>query len=661
MNLGERLKTLLIGKSRDLSDRKLFHNISLIALFAWVALGADGISSSCYGPEAAFLALRQHTYLSVFVALASVVTVFVICASYAQIIETFPAGGGAYVVASKLLTPAAGVVAGCALLIDYVLTIAVSIASGADALFSFLPPSWHAWKLAAAIAGVLFLIVLNLRGVKESVVFCLPIFFTFVVTHGFAMLYAFVMHVGGMSGVAGATVDDVKAAETELGLTGTLLLLLRAYSQGAGTYTGIEAVSNAMPMLREPRVETGKRTMTYMAISLAVTVAGLLVAYLLWDVHPTEGKTLNAVLFEAMTRNWPSQLGFSFVLVTLVSEAALLVIAAQAGFVGGPQVLANMALDRWFPTRFATLSDRLVTQNGVLLMGAAALVVMILTRGSVALLVVLYSINVFITFTLSQLGMVRHWWKSRQTVPGWRKKISINGIGFGLTLFILISLSVAKFDEGGWLTLLVTSVLIAVAFAVNRHYRRTARELRRLDELIEVAELSGKSVRRGDTAFLTAPPAFDPKAKTAIVMVNGFNGLGLHTLLGILRIFPDVFKNFIFVQVGVVDAGNFKGASELNNLRAHAEREVERYVNYMRQHGYYAEGTTAMGNDLVEELATHAPKLFERFPNAVFFGGQLVFPEDTFLTRWLHNYVVFALQRRFYQLGIPFLILPIRV
>jgi amino acid transporter len=661
MNLGERVKTLLIGKSRDLSDRKLFHNISLIALFAWVALGADGISSSCYGPEAAFLALKQHTYLSVFVALASVVTIVVICASYSQIIETFPAGGGAYVVASKLLTPAAGVVAGCALLIDYVLTIAVSIASGADALFSFLPPAWHAWKLAAAIGGVLFLIVLNLRGVKESVVVCLPIFFVFVATHGFAMIYAFVMHIGGMGGVAGATMDDVKAAHSEIGLAGTLLLLLRAYSQGAGTYTGIEAVSNAMPMLREPRVETGKRTMTYMAVSLAVTVAGLLVAYLLWDVRPTEGKTLNAVLFESMTATWSPQVGFGFVLVTLVSEAALLVIAAQAGFVGGPQVLANMALDRWFPTRFATLSDRLVTQNGVFLMGAAALVVMILSHGSVALLVVLYSINVFITFTLSQLGMVRHWWQERATVAGWRKKIGINGFGFALTLFILISLSVAKFHEGGWVTLLVTGLLIAVAFGVNRHYRQTGRELRRLDELIEAAELSGESLRRGDTSFVSAPPAFNPKAKTAIVMVNGFNGLGLHTVLGILRIFPDVFKNFVFVQVGVVDAGNFKGVAELQNLSAHAEHEVERYVNYMRQHGFYAEGTTALGNDLVEELSERAPKLCERFPNAVYFGGQLVFPKDTFLTRFLHNYVVFALQRRFYQMGIPLFILPIRV
>ena len=660
MNLGERLKTVFIGKSRDLSDQKLFHRIGLIAVFAWVAVGADGISSSCYGPEAAFVALRGHEYLSVFIALASVLTIIVICASYSQLIEAFPAGGGGYVVASKLVSPSAGVVAGCALIIDYVLTIAVSIASGADALFSFLPSPWLRYKFVATMAGVIVLVLLNLRGVKESVLVCLPIFSVFIVTHTFAIAYALITHVGGMSGVVSATVEDVKTSYAAAGLPAMLLLLLRAYSHGAGTYTGIEAVSNSMPLMREPRVETGKRTMRYMAASLAITVAGLLVAYLLWQVKPVGGKTLNAVLFENMTVDWPQQSAMIFVMVTLISEAGLLVIAAQAGFVGGPQVLANMALDRWFPTRFATLSDRFVTQNGVLLMGIAAVAVIFFTNGSVSLLVVLYSINVFITFTLSQLGMVRHWWQQRSTLQAWKKKISINGIGFVICFFILISLSVIKFKEGGWVTLVVTGLLVLVALGIKRHYLGTAKVLRRLDELIEVAELSGASVER-DRAAAAEGPKLDLKAKTAVLLVNGFNGLGLHTLLTIMRMFPGVFRNFIFVQVGVVDAGNFKGAAELENCRRHAEKELQRYVDYMRQHGYYAEGIAAMGTDLVAEVSELAPELFKRFPHAVFFGGQLVFPDETFVTRWLHNYAVFALQRKFYQQGFPFLILPIRV
>ncbi len=661
MNLGERLKNLFIGRSRDLSDKKLFHQMSLIAVFAWVALGANGISSSCYGPESAWHALKDHYYLAIFVAVGSVITIYVLTASYSQIIEAFPAGGGGYVVASKLLHPNAGVVAGCALIIDYVLTIAVSVASGVDALFSMLPPHWQTYKLLTACSGVLFLTILNLRGVKESVALCLPVFAIFVVTHAFVILYGIVTHVAGMSGVVGDTVTEVKSAQSQLGVVAMLALILRAYAQGAGTYTGIEGVSNAMLMLREPRVETGKKTMRYIAISLSIVVVGLLLSYLLWQVgSPVPGKTLNAVLFEKMTVDWPGRWGTTFVIVTLASEAALLVIAAQAGFMGGPQVLANMALDRWFPTRFATLSDRFVTQNGILLMGAAALGVIVLTRGSMALLVLFYSINVFITFSLSQLGMVRHWWNQRAAVSAWRKKLVMNGVGFALSFFILVALSVIKLKEGGWVTLLGTGMLIALAFAINRHYRGTAKVLRRLDDLIEVAELSGSSVERAGATPVEAPK-FEPKAKTAVLLVNGFNGLGLHTLLGVMRMFPGVFKNFIFVQVGVVDAGNFKGAAEIENCRQSAEAEVQRYVKYMRQHGYYAEGHARLGTDLVAEVEEFAPTIFERHPQAVFFGGQLVFPDETFVTRWLHNYAVFALQRKFYQQGFPFLILPIRV
>ena len=180
MNAGKRLRSVLIGGSRDLSDKSLFHKVSLIAVLAWVGLGADGLSSSCYGPEEIFKTLGSHVALAPIVALAAMLTIAVVCISYSQIIELFPGGGGGYLVATKLLSPTAGVISGCALLVDYVFTIAISIASGADAIFSILPPHWLVWKIPFTIACTLFLTVLNLRGVKESVLLWVPIFFLFV-------------------------------------------------------------------------------------------------------------------------------------------------------------------------------------------------------------------------------------------------------------------------------------------------------------------------------------------------------------------------------------------------------------------------------------------------------------------------------------------------
>jgi amino acid transporter len=649
------LRSLLVGRSRSLRDRNLFHKVSLIALFAWVGLGADGLSSSCYGPEETFKALGANPHLALFVAIASVVTIVAICASYSQIIALFPSGGGGYLVASKLLSPAAGVVSGSALLIDYVLTITISVASSADALFSLLPAHLIAWKLPFAFAGVALLTLLNLRGVRESVMLWVPVFFVFVGTHAFAIIYALTSHASGLGDVAKQTAREVHTLSAELGWFGLLAILLKAYSMGAGTYTGIEAVSNGLPILREPRVQTGRRTMIYMGASLAITVAGLLAAYLLYAVVPTEGKTLNAVLFETMTRAWNASAGATFVWIALASEAALLLIAAQAGFLDGPRILANMALDRWLPTRFANLSDRFVTQNGILLMGGAAFVMMLVTRGSVGLLVVLYSINVFITFSLSQLGMVVHWWRERRTEPQWRRKLTINGIGLALTTFILMSLTAVKFFEGGWATLVVTGLLVLVAFAIQRHYRGVTRQLKRLDVIVEAAAAETRSPLAVPTVEI------DPPARTAVVLVNGYNGLGLHTALHVPRVFGKTFRNFVFIQVGNVDAGNFKGATELESLREHTVAEAERYAAWARAHGYGATTFTSIAHDVVGEAMKLAEAAREKFPNSVFFAGQLLFANETRLTRLLHNHTAFALQRRFFLANLPFVILPIRV
>ena len=560
-----------------------------------------------------------------------------------------------------MLSPHFGMVAGCALLIDYVLTIAISIASGADAIFSFLPAAWAPYKLHGILGAIGLLILLNLRGVKESVKILMPIFMVFIFTHAFAIIYALATHLFDFSSVARSTASDMSKTASELGYIGMLVLLLRAFSMGAGTYTGIEAISNGMGILREPRVQTGKRTMLYMALSLAFTVVGLMLAYVLFQVHHEEGKTLNAVLYQAITKGWNENTATIFVWITLFSEAAILFVAAQAGFLGGPRVLANMALDHWFPSRFALLSDRLVTQNGVLLMGLAAAAVLVFTRGSVQYLVVLYSITVFITFVASQLGMTKHWWSVRRKMKGWKRRFIITFIALLLCCFILTAVVFLKFDEGGWITLIMTGALVAIAIIIRRHYDNTAKTLKRMDNLVAAAQASQSSAFAKPPGQAEPAPTFDPKARTAVLLVSGFNGLGLHTLFAIIRLFGGIYKNFVFVELGLIDAGTFKGVDEIDNLQLHVKKELEGYVDFVRKHGYYGEGISALSHDVVDGSEQLAPKIVERFPLSVFFMGQLVFPEESFLSRLFHNNTVFAVQRRLYHLGIPFIIMPVRV
>lgn len=653
-----RLKSLVLGRAKDFRDPNIFHTLTLVAFFAWVGLGADGLSSANYGPEESFLSLGRHGHLGIFVALATAITIFVISASYSQIVELFPSGGGGYLVASKLLSPTLGMISGSALLIDYVLTITLSVASGADAIFSFLPFGWLPFKLAFALMGVLLLMVINLRGVKESVMPLVPIFLLFLITHTFAIVYALGTHVSAVGEVVRSTAADARAATAELGTFGVFVLVMRAYSMGAGTYTGIEAVSNGLPILREPRVHTAKKTMRYMAISLAFMAAGLMIGYLLFDVRHVAGKTLNAVLMERITSSWGAG-GYAFVLVTLISEAVLLFVAAQTGFLDGPRVLANMSLDRWLPSQFSLLSERLVIKNGILLMGGTAIVLMLVSRGSVKFLIVLYAINVFITFCLSQAGMVRHWWQERKTVAAWKRKILINGFGLLLTSFILISQVVLKFQEGGWITLLVTGSLVAVAITIKRFYFRTGKRLARLDHLMTAvadAETTAPPVPKRKPT-----PRFDPRGKTAVILVSGFNGTGLHTLLSVKRVFGEAFRNWYFMQAGIIDADRFKGAESMEKLRAHVENGLERYVKFLKAEGLYAQGFSTVGTDVSDEICDLARAIYEENPNAVFFGGQIVFPEDSFLSRLLFNHTTFAVQRRLHQLGIPFLVMPVRV
>lgn len=660
--LAGRIKNIFIGKAKTLQDKSIFHKLSLVAFFAWIGLGADGISSSCYGPEEAFRNLQGHHMLAIFVALGTVFTIFIISSSYSQIIKLFPQGGGGYLVGSKLLSPTVGMISGCALIIDYVLTITISVSSGSDALFSFFPESMQSYKLGVAIIGVCLLILLNLRGVKESVVSLTPIFMIFILTHIFIIVYAILMKAGDFSAASTETANQLHSSVSELGILGTLFIILKAYSMGAGTFTGIEAVSNGMPILRQPRVKTARHTMTLMAVSLSFIVMGLMIAYALYNVQISSHKTLNAVLFDSVTSSWGPFWATSFKLITLVSEAALLFVAAQTGFIDGPRIMSNMAIDRWFPKKYASLSDRLVTMNGVLLMGVSAIVLMAISRGSVAFLVVLYSINVFITFSISQLGMVRHWWIERRKLDHWKRKLTINGIGFVLTTFILISVTIIKFEEGGWVTLLITGMFVLLAIRIKKHYYKTTLSfkkirLKAISDLHEELEKQPSYDQCKDPEFVK----FNPDAKTAIILVKGYGGTGIHTFLRVNESFKGIYKNFIFIRVGIVNTKVYKGSEELEHFKTSVKEDGKKYVKVANQFGFYGKSIWTIGTDPVDEVYMIVKRIVPLLPNPTFFGGQLVFSKTFYLSQLLHNHTIFSIQKRFFKFGLPIVIFPIKI
>src|SRR5262245_10192160 len=421
-------------------DPRIFHHVTLVAFVAWVGLGADGLSSSAYGPEEAFKALGEHDYLAVALAVMTAATVLLISVAYSKMIELFPGGGGGYLVATKLLGPKFGVISGNALIVDYILTISISVASGVDQIFSILPERWHPYAFSTKSVVLLLLVVLNLRGIKESVTVLVPIFLVFVATHFLMIVVALGGHAQELTHVFSGGITEARRTASAIGFWPMIFIILRAYSLGGGTYTGIEAVSNRVPILREPTVHNAKKTMIYMAVSLAFTAGGIIMGYLLTGARPHPTKVMNAILAERAFGSWTVggfTLGNTLVILTLVSAGCLLFVAAQTGFLDGPRILANMATDSWAPHRFAQLSDRLVTNNGIWLMGIAAFATLAYTRGAVGKLVVMYAINVFVTFSLTLLGMVRHEIAERGT-PGWIRKLAIVAVGFLLCISILV-------------------------------------------------------------------------------------------------------------------------------------------------------------------------------------------------------------------------------
>jgi hypothetical protein len=391
-----------------------------------------------------------------------------------------------------------------------------------------------------------------------------------------------------------------------------------------------------------------------MAVSLSCTAGGIILLYLLWQVAPVEGQTLNAVTFRAIlaSTGWQSPIVQDGLLwAVLALEGGLLLVAANTGFLGGPAVLANMAADSWVPHQYRYLSTRLVTQKGIQLMGLAAFGILVVTGGRVALLVVLYSINVFLTFSLSLLGLCIYWWRARRKDRRWAHRIALSCLGLLVTGSILLVTLVEKFTEGGWMTVVITGVVIAFCLLNHAHYALVRRKIRAADEAL------------GWIAYpeVPDPPSLDPHGHTAVFVVGSSRSGGVYALEWVRREFPGEFRNCIFMNVRTVDAHIYGGGQDPERIKRQATEVLTYFVAYCHHHGLAAKAYLAFGTDPIEELTNLAEKIYSEFPHSIFFTSKLIFERDNWYIRQLHSEAALTMLRRLHLRNMPMVILPMKL
>lgn len=473
------IRRLLIGKPipTDRQEHERVGRLGGLAVFA-----SDALSSVAYGPEEILLMLvlagSAGLSYTIPVGIAVAVLITIVATSYRQTIMEYPSGGGAYVVARENLGVFASHVAGAALLTDYVLTVAVSVAAGTAAITS----AWsglHEERVAIAVLCVLGIMLANLRGLRESAaLFALP-------TYGFIFILAALI----LTGLARLATGSLQPAEpTHFPSTLqplTLFLILRSFSSGCASLTGIEAVANGVQAFREPRGRNAAAVMVYIAAILASTVLGVcFLAHTLGVTPLTQDVVAQARAagdVSVTEETVLSQLGrivlghgtLYYLLQTLT--ALILILAANTSFAGFPRLAAFMARDGYLPRQMMNLGDRLVYSNGIIVLAGLACVLIVGFRGDVTRLIPLYAVGVFTAFTLSQAGMVRH--LARSGAPGWRLRAAVNGFGACCTAVVLVVVAVTKFKTGAWIVCIVIPTLVLSFRAISRHYRYVASRL----------------------------------------------------------------------------------------------------------------------------------------------------------------------------------------
>ena len=457
------MKRFLLG--RPLPTHRLQHE-RLPKVLGLAVFSSDALSSVAYATEEILLILvtagAAVLSLSWPIAIAIVALLAIVATSYRQTIHAYPSGGGAYIVAKENLGRQAGLVAGAALMIDYVLTVAVSIAAGVAAITSAIP-ALFSHRVALGVCAILLVTMVNLRGVKESgTIFAIP-------TYAFIVSF-FAMVVTGLGqyvvyGPPAAMAQPVPQATTTL----TWFLVLRAFSSGCTALTGVEAISNGVQAFQPPEAKNASTTLAWMALILGSLFLGLTFLTDHYDVAPRDGETVVSQLARHIFG------GGLFYYVIQAATSLILIMAANTSYADFPRLASLLARDGFLPRQMVNLGDRLVFSNGILILGVLAIFLIILFHGSTHALIPLYAVGVFLSFTLSQTGMVRHWRKERPA--GWRRGMVINSIGALATALVLLVITMTKFTHGAWIVLVLLPALTFVFRKIRFHYGAVAAQL----------------------------------------------------------------------------------------------------------------------------------------------------------------------------------------
>lgn len=615
---------------------------------AWVFIGVGSISSVVYGPQAAFSLLPPGTaYLAVPVAAAVALTVFIIYRAYSRMMEMFPFSGGSYSVASRMIGPRAGLLAGTAVLIDSILTTTISLALCTDLLL-WLIPEFQRHRIATASVLLIMLAAGNLRGLRQPAILLLPVVLLFFAIHGLLFIVALVERWPELGSLIRRGSETLRQEAFQSGWFPLFLIALYAYGIAGGTYAGIEAIWNSAALLRRPLAESGRKAMRYISFSLAAGACFFLLSYVLVGLRPGEAEMPNVALVLAVFPATP--LGEPLRWLVLLSEAALLFAAAQGGFVSGGRSMATMAADSWLPHRFSSLSERLAMHNGIVFLTAVALGLLVLTKGSVRTLVVMYALNVAIPFALSQFGMIRLL-LSQRFGPHVVRHVALHAAGLLLRVIAILAAAVQKFARTGLIIYAITLATAACCAVIRSHYRRVEEEGALLDEMFIDLPLVDEPT--------DAEP--DPLQPTALQLVKDYNGFGIGTLLSVVTAFPGTFRTIIFVSVAVIDLRGLKGEESMARVTAATEEMLLKYVYLAKRLGFAADYRMAVGSDVVERAVSLCASIAEEFPHTAVFTGEVIFRQERLHHRMLHNQTAFAVQRRLQWLGITAVVMPIRV